>query len=61
MSVGEGVRDEGRRKVHSGEVKFGDWVEGVGGVPDVGKCPGSQLLYFLFLFLFFYLGVSRGL
>lgn len=37
VEIGEGEREEGRRRVHGGEVKFGEWVAGrQGAVPDLG-------------------------
>ncbi|PKS08340.1 hypothetical protein jhhlp_005284 [Lomentospora prolificans] len=43
MNLSEAVRDDGRRKVHNGEIKFGDWLEGVGAVPDVdGLIPFTR-------------------
>ena len=38
LEVEDGERDRARRRVHSREVKFGDWLETVGGVPDTGSC-----------------------
>lgn len=30
--------EEARKKIHGNKVRFGDWVQSVGGVPDVGEC-----------------------
>jgi hypothetical protein len=35
--VPEEVREKGRKDVHSGKVKFLDWVKEQGGVVDTGK------------------------
>jgi hypothetical protein len=37
LDVSDDVREEGREKVHAGEVKFPEWVQGLGGVADVGE------------------------
>lgn len=29
-------REAARKRIHGNEVRFGDWVESVGGVPDTG-------------------------
>ncbi|TVY53520.1 putative nudix hydrolase, partial [Lachnellula suecica] len=34
LEVEEEVREEARKKIHAGELKFGDWVESLGGVID---------------------------
>ncbi|CAI4218467.1 unnamed protein product [Parascedosporium putredinis] len=39
VDVDPAVRDEGRRKVHRGEVKFGDWLKSVGATADVAPRP----------------------
>lgn len=36
LNVPADVREDGRKKVHSGDVKFRDWVNSLGGVPDLG-------------------------
>lgn len=36
LEVGEEVRERGRKDVHAGLVRFEEWVEGVGGVVDIG-------------------------
>ncbi len=41
LEVEDGVREQGRRDVHAGRVKFGEWVEKVGGIIDVGLLPLS--------------------
>lgn len=30
-------RDAARKKIHGGELKFGDWLESIGGIPDTGS------------------------
>lgn len=45
VEIGEGEREEGRRGVHGGEVRFGEWVAGrQGAVPDLGMFPIFLLL-----------------
>jgi hypothetical protein len=34
--VEEGERESGRREVHGNQTRFGEWVEGKGGKPDLG-------------------------
>jgi 8-oxo-dGTP pyrophosphatase MutT (NUDIX family) len=31
--------EDGRKKVHAGQVRFAEWVANLGGSPDVGKLP----------------------
>lgn len=33
-------RDAARKKIHSNQTKFMDWVDSVGGIPDTGKLLG---------------------
>lgn len=46
LGVAEGERERGRRAVHEGSVRFGEWVERMGGSPDLGifAPPPSPLL-----------------
>lgn len=37
LAVPDADRDAARKRIHGGEVRFGDWVESVGGVPDVER------------------------
>ena len=36
LEVPESVREKGRKDVHSGKIRFPDWVEAQGGVVDSG-------------------------
>ncbi len=36
LEVEDEVRERGRKEVHANRVRFGEWLEGVGGVPDLG-------------------------
>ena len=38
LEVPEHVREKGRKDIHSGKVRFGDWVKSQGGVVDSGMC-----------------------
>ncbi len=37
LHVSVNVLEDGRKKVHSGQVGFGEWVASLGGSPDIGK------------------------
>lgn len=39
LVVEEAEREKARKDIHAGQVKFEEWVEGVGGVVDVGELP----------------------
>lgn len=44
VELGEQEREEGRRAVHGGKVKFGEWVESQkGATPDLGMVPRFPL------------------
>ena len=49
IEVGESERERARREIHSGKLRFVDWVEGLGGVIDSGmffqKFPLLHLLH----------------
>jgi hypothetical protein len=54
LEVTEEVREKGRKDVHSGKVKFLDWVREQGGVVDTGKYLLTKFLFpHLFSFLIF--------
>lgn len=36
VNLSSADRDVARKRIHGNEVRFGEWVESVGGVPDVG-------------------------
>lgn len=36
LELPENEREEARKLVHNGKVKFGDWLKSVGGEPDTG-------------------------
>jgi 8-oxo-dGTP pyrophosphatase MutT (NUDIX family) len=38
LEVPEDVREKGRKEIHSGKVRFGDWVKSQSGVVDSGMC-----------------------
>jgi 8-oxo-dGTP pyrophosphatase MutT (NUDIX family) len=43
IDVSEAERETARRRVHDNEVRFGDWVDSVGGTPDVqGLMPFTR-------------------
>jgi 8-oxo-dGTP pyrophosphatase MutT (NUDIX family) len=43
LEVDDATREEGRKNVHAGDVKFADWVRGLGGEPDVdGLLPFTR-------------------
>lgn len=37
IKLTDGESDEARKKIHGNKVKFTEWVESIGGVPDVGE------------------------
>lgn len=37
VELSPGEVEEARKKIHGNKVRFGDWVESVGGTPDVGE------------------------
>lgn len=37
LALSEEIRDEGRKLVHGNKVRFTEWLESVGGVPDTGE------------------------
>ncbi len=39
LEVEESIREQGRKDIHAGKVKFGDWVKKMGGVVDTGMFP----------------------
>lgn len=43
VSLDSAERDAARKKIHGCEVKFADWVDSVGGVPDTGKSSFYRL------------------
>lgn len=49
LQVPDDVRDAGRKLVHGSQVKFTEWLKGVGGEPDVGKshCTGTFSVHHL--------------
>jgi 8-oxo-dGTP pyrophosphatase MutT (NUDIX family) len=54
LEVPEEVREKGRKDVHSGKVKFLEWVREQGGVVDTGKYLLTKFLFpHLFSFLIF--------
>jgi len=46
LEVPEEVREKGRTDIHSGKVKFLDWVREQGGVVDTGKYTFYNFLNF---------------
>jgi len=44
LELDEETRENGRRQTHGNKIKFGDWLESVGGVPDTGKQALLNLL-----------------
>lgn len=42
LHVPDEVREAGRKLVHANQVRFTEWLEGLGGEPDVGTCCGFQ-------------------
>lgn len=36
LDVEESVREQARKDIHSGKLKFGDWVKEMGGIADTG-------------------------
>jgi 8-oxo-dGTP pyrophosphatase MutT (NUDIX family) len=30
-------REAARKRIHGNQVKFGDWLEAIGGIPDTGQ------------------------
>lgn len=43
LEVEESIREQGRKDIHAGKVKFGDWVKAMGGVVDTGMVPPIHL------------------
>lgn len=37
LQIEDGIREEGRRAVHSNKVKFAEWLKEHGGKPDTGR------------------------
>lgn len=37
LELPSAVLEEGRKAVHSNQVRFGDWLKSVGGEPDLGE------------------------
>ncbi|GKT42905.1 putative Nudix hydrolase [Colletotrichum spaethianum] len=37
INVSSAVRDRARKQIHGGKVRFSDWVDSLGGVPDTGR------------------------
>jgi 8-oxo-dGTP pyrophosphatase MutT (NUDIX family) len=39
-------RDGARKRIYNNEIKFGEWLESVGGIPDTGMSSAWRLLSF---------------
>lgn len=44
MEVPEDVREKGRKDIHAGNIKFGEWVKSQGGVVDSGISANPRIL-----------------
>lgn len=50
IEMEEVEREKGRKAVHKGDVKFTEWLEERGGVPDTGECaalPSNWTIYWI--------------
>lgn len=46
LEVSDAVREAGRKAVHGNTIKFVDWLDSVGGVPDTGRTmPPSHVFW----------------
>lgn len=43
VELSPGEVEEARKKIHGNTVRFGDWVESVGGTPDVGEYAEAEV------------------
>lgn len=39
LELPDGVREAGRKAVHGNTIRFVDWLDSVGGIPDTGMTP----------------------
>ena len=39
VSLENGDREAARKKIHGNQVKFAEWVDSIGGIPDTGASP----------------------
>jgi hypothetical protein len=42
LHVPDDVREAGRKQVHGNKIRFTEWLEGLGGEPDVGMSPHTD-------------------
>ena len=50
LDVSKEVKEVGRREVHSHRVRFGEWLDGIGGVADLGEFFFNFYFHFVFRF-----------
>ncbi len=45
LEVEESAREKARKDIHSGKIKFADWVKEMGGIVDTGTAPSLKMQF----------------